>query len=288
MFGAVLPGSAKQRIGDLDCGFHIHRLPYLWVAKCLYGKSTAGVRWRRPERQRTTRLHKPVFNSDYTSLKVIPMNSKNSFGSASALRVNGRDFQIHRLGALEHFGFDLRRIPYSIKVLLENLLRHEDGNVVGKGDIEYVAKWDARDAREEIQFMPARVLLQDFTGVPCVVDLAAMRDALGKLGADAKKANPLIPVDLVIDHSVQVDEFGTPKAFEQNVLLEYQRNSERYALLRWAQNAFSNFRAVPPGTGIVHQVNLEYLAPVVFTKTRWRRDARPTPTPSSARTPTPR
>ncbi len=207
-----------------------------------------------------------MFNSDYTSLKVIPMNSKNSFGSASALRVNGRDFQIHRLGALEHFGFDLRRIPYSIKVLLENLLRHEDGNVVGKGDIRYVAKWDARDAREEIQFMPARVLLQDFTGVPCVVDLAAMRDALGKLGADAKKANPLIPVDLVIDHSVQVDEFGTPKAFEQNVLLEYQRNSERYALLRWAQNTFSNFRAVPPGTGIVHQVNLEYLAPVVFTK----------------------
>ncbi|NWF83165.1 MAG: aconitate hydratase AcnA [Bryobacteraceae bacterium] len=195
------------------------------------------------------------------------MNCKNSFGSASTLRVNGREYQIHRIGAVEHYGFDLRRLPFSIKVLLENLLRHEDGVTVGKGDIRYVAKWNANGPQEEIQFMPARVLLQDFTGVPCVVDLAAMRDALAKLGADPQKANPLIPVDLVIDHSVQVDEFGTPKAFEQNVLLEYQRNSERYALLRWAQKAFANFRAVPPGTGIVHQVNLEYLAPVVFTKT---------------------
>jgi len=197
-----------------------------------------------------------------------PMNSKNSFGSASSLRVNGRDYMIHRVDAVGKYGFDLTRLPYSIKVLLENLLRHEDGVVIGKGDIRYVAKWNTSGEPEEIQFMPARVLLQDFTGVPCVVDLAAMRDALLKLGADPKKANPLIPVDLVIDHSVQVDEFGTPKAFDQNVLLEYQRNSERYALLRWAQNAFSNFRAVPPGTGIVHQVNLEYLAPVVFTKSR--------------------
>ncbi len=195
------------------------------------------------------------------------MHSKNSFGTASVLRVNGRDYKIHQLGALAAAGYDLARIPYSIKVLLENLLRQEDGVVVRKSDIEYVAKWDPAGAAEEIQFMPARVILQDFTGVPCVVDLAAMRDALSKMGADASKANPLIPVDLVIDHSVQVDEFGTPQAFEYNVLLEYLRNSERYSLLRWAQKAFANFRAVPPGTGIVHQVNLEYLAPVVFTKT---------------------
>lgn len=194
------------------------------------------------------------------------MNSTNSFGTASVLRVNGREYQIHQLGALEAAGYDLKRIPYSIKVLLENLLRQEDGVVVRKSDIEYVAKWDPTGTAEEIQFMPARVILQDFTGVPCVVDLAAMRDALSKMGADANKANPLIPVDLVIDHSVQVDEFGSAQAFEHNVLLEYQRNSERYSLLRWAQKAFANFRAVPPGTGIVHQVNLEYLAPVVFTK----------------------
>jgi len=195
------------------------------------------------------------------------MSSTNSFRSASVLRVNGRDYHIQKLSALTAAGYDLTRIPYSIKVLLENLLRQEDGVVVRKSDIEYVAKWDPAGAAEEIQFMPARVILQDFTGVPCVVDLAAMRDALGKMGADPKKANPLIPVDLVIDHSVQVDEFGTVKAFDQNVLLEYQRNSERYSLLRWAQKEFANFRAVPPGTGIVHQVNLEYLAPVVFTKT---------------------
>jgi aconitate hydratase len=194
------------------------------------------------------------------------MPASNSFGSASVLRAGGRDYLIHKLGALASAGFNLARIPYSIKVLLENLLRHEDGVVVRKSDIEYVAKWDPAGAQQEIQFMPARVLLQDFTGVPCVVDLAAMRDALAKMGQDPRKANPLIPVDLVIDHSVQVDEFGHPKAFDQNVLLEYQRNSERYALLRWAQNAFRNFRAVPPGTGIVHQVNLEYLASVVFTK----------------------
>ena len=194
------------------------------------------------------------------------MSSKNSFHSAAVLRAGGREYQIYRLGALAEAGFNLDRIPYSIKVLLENLLRQEDGVVVRRSDIEYAARWEANGPQNEIQFMPARVLLQDFTGVPCVVDLAAMRDALASLGADPGKANPLIPVDLVIDHSVQVDEFGTPKAFEQNVLLEYQRNSERYALLRWAQNAFRNFRAVPPGTGIVHQVNLEYLASVVFRK----------------------
>ena len=194
------------------------------------------------------------------------MNCKNSFGTLSTLRVDGSEYQMHRLGALAGSGFDLRRVPYSIKVLLENLLRQEDGSMVKHSDIEYVVKWDANGAQQEVQFMPARVLLQDFTGVPCVVDLAAMRDALARMGRDPKKANPLIPVDLVIDHSVQVDEFGTTRAFEQNVLLEYQRNSERYSLLRWAQNAFQNFRAVPPGTGIVHQVNLEYLAQVVFKK----------------------
>jgi|GEM_PF-74854 len=203
--------------------------------------------------------------SGLATMKSIPM-STNSFGTSSVLRVHGRDYQIHKLSPLASAGFDLKRIPFSIKVLLENLLRQEDGAVVRKSDIEYVAQWDLKRAAEEIQFMPARVILQDFTGVPCVVDLAAMRDALSRLGADPAKANPLIPVDLVIDHSVQVDEFGSPNAFQQNVLLEYQRNSERYSLLRWAQKAFSNFRAVPPGTGIVHQVNLEYLASVVFTK----------------------
>jgi aconitate hydratase len=194
------------------------------------------------------------------------MNLSNSFGTLSTLCVSGREYRIHSLSALAAAGFDLKRVPYSIKVLLENLLRQEDGVAVKKSDIEYVARWDANGPQEEIQFMPSRVLLQDFTGVPCVVDLAAMRDALAKQGKNPKLANPLIPVDLVIDHSVQVDEFGTPQAFDANVLLEYQRNSERYSLLRWAQTAFQNFRAVPPGTGIVHQVNLEYLAPVVFTK----------------------
>lgn len=194
------------------------------------------------------------------------MTSSNSFSTLSTLRANGRGYQIHSLRALAAAGFDLTRVPYSIKVLLENLLRHEDGVDVKKSDIEYVARWNANGRQEEVQFKPSRVLLQDFTGVPCVVDLAAMRDSLAKLGKDPRCANPLIPVDLVIDHSVQVDEFGTPQAFEHNVLLEYQRNSERYSLLRWAQTAFQNFRAVPPGTGIVHQVNLEYLAPVVFTQ----------------------
>jgi aconitate hydratase len=193
------------------------------------------------------------------------MTSQNSFGAAGKLRAGGREYEIFRLAALETAGIaKLSRIPYSIKILLENLLRFEDGTTVKKSDIEYVAKWDPTAPAREINFRPARVLLQDFTGVPCVVDLAAMRDALTKMGADPKKANPLIPVDLVIDHSVQVDEFGNSGAFAANALLEYQRNHERYAFLRWGQSAFRNFRAVPPDTGIVHQVNLEYLAPVVF------------------------
>jgi aconitate hydratase len=194
------------------------------------------------------------------------MASLNSFGAAAKLSVAGREYQIFRLDALEKAGFAMSRAPYSIRVLLENLLRHEDAKTVRRSDIEYVARWDLQAPAAEINFRPARVLLQDFTGVPCVVDLAAMRDALVKRNADPKLANPLIPVDLVIDHSVQVDHYGSTDAFDLNVLLEFQRNHERYALLRWAQSAFANFRVVPPGTGIVHQVNLEYLASVVFSQ----------------------
>jgi len=193
------------------------------------------------------------------------MTTKNSFGAAANLQAGGKTYQIFRLSALEKAGFDLKRVPFSIKVLLENLLRFEDGTTVKRSDIEYVAKWDTQAEAQEINFRPARVVLQDFTGVPCVVDLAAMRDALAKLGADPKKANPLVPVDLVIDHSVQVDHYGSKDAFQLNALLEFQRNQERYSFLRWGQSAFQNFRAVPPDTGIVHQVNLEYLAPVVMT-----------------------
>jgi aconitate hydratase len=196
------------------------------------------------------------------------MASKNSYGAAATLHVNSRDYQIFRLEALEKAGLaKLGRIPYSIKILLENLLRFEDGRTVKPTDIEYVAKWDPKTNPQEINFRPARILLQDFTGVPCVVDLAAMRDALKKHGADPTLANPLIPADLVIDHSVQVDAFGSAAAFQQNALLEFSRNQERYAFLRWGQNAFKNFRVVPPDTGIVHQVNLEYLASVVFSDT---------------------
>jgi aconitate hydratase len=194
------------------------------------------------------------------------MKSLNSFHAAGELRAGGRTYEIFRLAALEEAGIaKLSQIPYSIKILLENLLRFEDGSTVKKSDIEYVAGWDPKAPARDINFRPARVLLQDFTGVPCVVDLAAMRDALKVMGADPKKANPLIPVDLVIDHSVQVDEFGTKGAFAANALLEFQRNRERYEFLRWGQTSFENFRAVPPDTGIVHQVNLEYLAPVVFS-----------------------
>src|SRR6516164_2047418 len=193
------------------------------------------------------------------------MPSQDSFGAAGTLAAGGRTYSIFRLAALEGAGLaKLHRIPYSIKVLLENLLRFEDGATVKRSDIEYVAAWDPSAPAREINFRPARVLLQDFTGVPCVVDLAAMRDALAKMGADPKKANPLIPADLVIDHSVQVDQFGTKDAFQANALIEFQRNRERYSFLRWGQTAFQNFRVIPPDTGIVHQVNLEYLAPVVF------------------------
>jgi aconitate hydratase len=191
----------------------------------------------------------------------------NSFGAASNLRAGDVDYRIFRLAALEEKGAgNVSRLPFATKILLENLLRQEDGRRVSAADIEYVAHGASGAEAKEISFMPARVLLQDFTGVPCVVDLAAMRDALAAMGADPKRANPLLPADLVIDHSVQVDQFGTAGAFDFNAMLEFQRNRERYALLRWGQTAFQNFRVVPPDTGIVHQVNLEYLAPVVFRR----------------------
>jgi aconitate hydratase len=189
----------------------------------------------------------------------------DSFGSRATLRAGGRDFRLARLDALEKRGFNVSRLPYALRILLENLLRREDGSVVTSAEIEALAGWDPKAApSREIAFMPARVLLQDFTGVPAVVDLAAMRDAMVKMGGDPKRINPLQPVELVIDHSVQVDEYGTAAAFLINAGKELERNRERYAFLRWGQTAFSNFRVVPPDTGIVHQVNLEYLARVVM------------------------
>ena len=167
--------------------------------------------------------------------------------------------------ALEKRGFSLaRNAILLIKVMIENVLRREDGVIVTTGQIEALAKWNGKDGEREVSFMPARVLLQDFTGVPVVADLAAMRDAIKRLGGDPAKANPLQPVDLVIDHSVQVDSFGSADSFAANAKLEFERNRERYLFLRWGQGAFDDFRVVPPDTGIVHQVNLEYLAPVVF------------------------
>ena len=186
----------------------------------------------------------------------------NSFGSRAALGKH----DIFRLDALERAGLPVVRLPYSLKILLENLLRLEDGRTVRADDIEALARWDPKAIpNKEIAFMPARVLMQDFTGVPAVVDLAAMRDAMEMMGGDPKSVNPLLPAELVIDHSVIVDEFGTKMAFQINADKEFERNRERYALLRWAQQAFEGFRVVPPDTGIVHQVNLEYLARVVFT-----------------------
>jgi aconitate hydratase len=189
----------------------------------------------------------------------------NSFDARSELQVGDRTFEIYRLDALQS-KFDVARLPFSLKVLLENLLRNEDGVGVRKEDVEALASWDHNaQPSKEIAFTPARVVLQDFTGVPCVVDLAAMRDAMAELGGDPAKINPLVPVELVIDHSVQVDVFGTRDAFRINAEKEFERNKERYAFLRWGQTAFEGFKAVPPDTGIVHQVNLEYLSRVVFT-----------------------
>ena len=197
------------------------------------------------------------------------MTTLNSFGTRTEIRSGGQAVQIYSLPALEKAGFaGVARLPYSMKILLENLLRREDNAFVRADDIRAVAQWNAAAASEtEISFMPARVLLQDFTGVPCVVDLAAMRDAIVSLGGDPDRVNPLQPVELVIDHSVQVDYFGRSDAFALNAGLEFSRNRERYAFLRWGQRAFRNFQVVPPDTGIVHQVNLEYLARVVFSET---------------------
>jgi aconitate hydratase len=191
--------------------------------------------------------------------------SQNSFDAQATLSVGDREYEIFRLDALQAT-YDIARLPFSLKVLLENLLRNEDGESIRKQDIEALAKWDAKaQPRDEIAFTPARVLMQDFTGVPAVVDLAVMRDAMRDMGSDPAKINPLVPAELVIDHSVQVDVFGSRQAFEKNAELEFERNRERYAFLRWGQGAFGNFSVVPPDTGIVHQVNLEYLARVVFT-----------------------
>ena len=191
------------------------------------------------------------------------MPSENSFGARGDLEVGGRTYEIYRLDALQS-SYDVARLPFSLKVLLENLLRTEGNGSVTAHDIEALATWDAKaEPSKEIAFAPARVIMQDFTGVPAVVDLAAMRDAIARLGGDPKRINPLQPVELVIDHSVQVDEYGSEVAFLLNAEREFERNQERYAFLRWGQGAFEGFKVVPPDTGIVHQVNLEYLARVV-------------------------
>jgi len=196
------------------------------------------------------------------------MSHPNSFGARARLAAGGKDYTIFRLDCLSRVaGTAAEKLPVSLKILLENLLRNEDGAFVRPADVETLAKWAlAPYAQKEIAFRTARVLLQDFTGVPAVVDLAAMRDALARLGGDPKRINPLQPVDLVIDHSVQVDEYGSDAAFLINANHEFERNQERYAFLRWGQDAFENFRVVPPDTGIVHQINLEYLASVVFSR----------------------
>src|ERR1043166_4575127 len=190
----------------------------------------------------------------------------DSFSARKSLKVDNQSYEIFRLDALEKAGFkNVSRLPVSLKILLENLVRLEDNHHVSRADIEILANIDPKAKIDrEIAFMPARVLTQDLTGVPAVVDLAVMREAMKRLGGDPKKINPLAPVDLVIDHSVQVDQFGSSSAFEANSKIEFERNVERYAFLRWGQKAFSNFKVVPPDTGICHQVNLEYLEQVVF------------------------
>ncbi len=190
--------------------------------------------------------------------------SANSHGTRTVLTVGSETVDLFSLPALEKTYSGVDRLPFSLKILLENLLRREDGRAVKPEDVEALARWrPGTSSDREISFMPARVLLQDFTGVPCVVDLAAMRDGILQLGGNPDTVNPLQPVELVIDHSVQVDHFGRADALRLNSEVEYQRNRERYVFLRWGQTAFRNFRVVPPETGIVHQVNIEYLARVV-------------------------
>ncbi|MDU5949149.1 MAG: aconitase family protein, partial [Paenibacillus macerans] len=196
--------------------------------------------------------------------------SANDFNSAArTLEVGGKSYRYFNLQSLEEQGLGkISKLPFSIKVLLEAAVRQFDGRAITQEHVKQIAGWsEGRDDNKEIPFIPARIVLQDFTGVPVVVDLAAMRDTVKKAGGDPKRINPLVPVDLVIDHSVMVDAFGSPEALEYNMKVEFERNEERYRFLRWAQTAFDNFRAVPPATGIVHQVNLEYLASVAATKT---------------------
>ncbi|WP_370049448.1 aconitase family protein, partial [Salipiger sp.] len=186
------------------------------------------------------------------------------------LEVNGKSYAYYSIPAAEAAGLgDFSKLPAALKVVLENMLRFEDGKTVSVDDIKAFSDWakDGGKGNRELAYRPARVLMQDFTGVPAVVDLAAMRDGIKALGGDAQKINPLNPVDLVIDHSVMIDEFGNPRAFQMNVDREYERNIERYEFLKWGQSAFNNFRVVPPGTGICHQVNLEYLAKAVWSDT---------------------
>ena len=191
------------------------------------------------------------------------MAAVNSFGAKDTLKVGSTDYEIFRVDRVAGY----EKLPFSLKVLLENLLRTEDGKNVTKAQIEAIGAWvPTAEPDTEIQFTPARVIMQDFTGVPCIVDLATMREAVSALGGDPTKVNPLAPAELVIDHSVIADLFGTENAFERNVELEYERNGERYQFLRWGQTAFDDFKVVPPGTGIVHQVNIEYLARVTFTR----------------------
>ena len=199
-------------------------------------------------------------------------DSVNSFEARSTLEVGDNSYQIYRLDAVP----GTEKLPYSLKVLAENLLRNEDGSNITKDHIQAIAQWDPKaEPSIEIQYTPARVVMQDFTGVPCIVDLATMREAVADLGGDPDKVNPLAPADLVIDHSVIADLFGRADAFERNVEIEYQRNGERYQFLRWGQGAFDDFKVVPPGTGIVHQVNIEYLASVVMLARTRRRGGLP-------------
>src|SRR6185437_782026 len=191
------------------------------------------------------------------------MAAVNSFGAKDTLKVGQTDYEIFRIDSVDGY----EKLPFSLKVLLENLLRTEDGANVTKAQIQALGSWvPTADPDTEIQFTPARVVMQDFTGVPCIVDLATMREAVADLGGDPKRVNPLAPAELVIDHSVIADLFGQPDAFERNVEIEYERNGERYQFLRWGQGAFSDFKVVPPGTGIVHQVNIEYIASVVMAR----------------------
>ncbi len=216
-------------------------------------------------KQAAQRMRYHAFVREEGDIVMSPQNM-NSFGARGPLETAGGTFEVFRLSALERAGLSgVGRLPFSVKVLLENLLRHEDNRTVLAEDIRVLADWQPKPAEREISFMPARVLMQDFTGVPAVVDLASMRDAVQRLGGNPQKINPMLPAELVIDHSVQVDRFGTADAFAFNNEIEFQRNIERYTFLRWGQKSFQNFVVVPPGTGICHQVNLEYLARVVAT-----------------------